>query len=437
MNRLVIRNAGWLIVCRIIKALLGAVVSVLTARFLGPSNFGLVSYASSITAFFAPIVLLGFNSILVQELIFHREEEGKILGSAIWSTLACSLVGIALTTLSAAVIDPSDGDSIVVCGIFSISLMFQATELIQYWFQAKYQSKTIALVGLLAYVLVSTYKILLLALKVDVYWFALSNAFDYMIISTVLIILYWKGNNQPIRFSKPVFKRLFQSGRYYIVSALMIVVFAQTDKVMIKAMLGNDQNGYYSAAVACASMTITFFSAVIEAMRPYILEGKQKNEAVFEARLKALYMILIWSALFSSLFFCVFSNLIVWLLYGPAYMGASKALRVVIWYTGLSCLGGAKDIWILAEGKQKNLLWLNSSGALLNIILNYYLIQRIGIVGAAISTLITQFFSNFFLCFLVKDLRPNMYLLAEAANPLGLLNTLKRTAVAAKRNAKK
>ncbi len=114
MNKKVVNNAGWLIACRIVKALLGVVVSVLTARFLGPSNYGLVNYASSITAFFAPIVLLGFNSILVQEILFHKEEEGKILGTSILSTLVCSFAGMALTTLTAFIIDPSDGDSVVV-----------------------------------------------------------------------------------------------------------------------------------------------------------------------------------------------------------------------------------------------------------------------------------------------------------------------------------
>ena len=425
MNRKVVSNAGWLIACRIIKALLGVAVSIFTARFLGPSNYGLVNYASSITAFFAPIVLLGFNSILVQELLFHKDEEGKILGTSIISTLVCSFGGMILTTLTAFVIDPSDGDSIVVCAIFSISLIFQATELIQFWFQAKYKSKTIALVGLFAYVVVSAYKIFLLVLKVDVYWFALTNAFDYLIISAILLYLYKKGNNQKLCFSKNVLKRLFLSGRYYIVSSLMIVVFAQTDKVMIKAMLGNDQNGYYSAAVACAAMTITFFSAVIEAMRPYILEGKQQNEAEFEKRLKTLYTILTYSALICSIIFCVFSDLIIRILYGSAYAEASGALKVVIWYTGLSCLGGAKDIWILAENKQRYLLRLNTSGAVLNIILNYFLINKIGIVGAAISTLITQFFSNIFLCIVFKELRHNMYLLLESLNPADAVKKIK------------
>ena len=168
-------------------------------------------------------------------------------------------------------------------------------------------------------------------------------------------------------------------------------------------------------------------------MRPYILEGKQKNDALFEERLKSLYTILIWSALISSLVFCVFSDLIVGLLYGGAYVGTSAALKVVIWYTGLSCIGGAKDIWILAEGKQRYLLWLNTSGAVLNIVLNYFMIQKIGIVGAAISTLITQFFSNIFMCVVFKELRHNMHLLFEAINPSGMVRAIKSVVAAAKK----
>ena len=88
-----INNAAWLIGGKIFQSILGLVVSIFTARYLGPSNYGLISYAASIVAFLVPIMQLGFNNILVQELTNYPDEEGKVMGTSIllsfFSGIAC------------------------------------------------------------------------------------------------------------------------------------------------------------------------------------------------------------------------------------------------------------------------------------------------------------------------------------------------------------
>ena len=59
----VVKNASWIIVCKIIQSALGLVVTMLSARFLGPSGYGLINYAASIVAFFTmPISLTGYQN---------------------------------------------------------------------------------------------------------------------------------------------------------------------------------------------------------------------------------------------------------------------------------------------------------------------------------------------------------------------------------------
>ena len=68
MNRLV-NNASWIIGCKIVQNILSFVVSMMSARYLGPSNYGLITYATSVVAFILPFANLGLTNILVQELI--------------------------------------------------------------------------------------------------------------------------------------------------------------------------------------------------------------------------------------------------------------------------------------------------------------------------------------------------------------------------------
>ena len=57
----VVKNAGWLIIGRILQMLISLVVGLLTARYLGPSNYGLINYANAYTAFFMAFTILWFS----------------------------------------------------------------------------------------------------------------------------------------------------------------------------------------------------------------------------------------------------------------------------------------------------------------------------------------------------------------------------------------
>ena len=53
------QNAGWLIGAKIYQLVTNLAISMLMARYLGPSNFGLVNYAASFTTLFTAICTLG------------------------------------------------------------------------------------------------------------------------------------------------------------------------------------------------------------------------------------------------------------------------------------------------------------------------------------------------------------------------------------------
>lgn len=421
----VVSNSVWIVWCRVIKVVLSALVSIFTARLLGASDFGLLNYSAAIISFVSPFVLLGFNSILVKEFISEKNE-GEILGTAIISSVFASFLGMGLCAIIAYIISPNDNVAIRVTTIYSITLVFHATELIQYWFQAKYRAKIVALIGVVAYAVVSVYKVILLLLGVKIYWFALSNAFDYLLISIFLMYIYIKEGNSRLKFSWGSLRRLMSTGYLYAVSSFMINMYTQVDKIMIKSILGNIQNGLYSVAVACSGMFVFIFVAIIDAMRPFILEGQKINSVVFEQRLKMLYSIIIYLGLLLGILVTLGARVMIYLLYGENYLGSIAILRVLIWSTVLSCIGGAKDIWILAECKQKYLLLLNTLGVISNIALNFILIHKIGIIGAAIATIITQFLSNIFFCIFFKDLRLNVKLIFESLNPSLIIKNISK-----------
>lgn len=429
----VFKNAFWIISIQILKSLLGMVISMLTARFLGPSNFGLINYAASIVSFVAPIMYLGLNSVLVQEIINSPKKEGETLGTAILMSLTSALFCILGIIAFVSVANHGERETIVVCVLYSILLIFQSIELSTYWFQAKLQSKYSSLVVLFAYVLVSAYKIYLLATKKGIYWFAVSNALDYMLIAILLLIVYRKLGGQKLSFSPSAAKRMFSKSRYYIVANMMVAIFAQTDRIMLKLMVDDAATGYYSAAVTCAGMTSFVFSAIIDSFRPMIFDDKKNGSMQYEKDMCRLYSIIIYLSLFQSVVITVFSKLIINILYGAAYAPAINALRLVVWYTTFSYLGSVRNIWMLAEEKQKYLWIINLSGAVANVVLNYMLIPIIGIMGAALASLVTQIFANVIIGFILVPIRQNNKLMLRSLNPVYLKDIIRNLTVKLKR----
>lgn len=407
MNNKTVINAGWIIACRIVQALLALVVTMVSARYLGPANYGLVNYAASIVSFLKPIMELGFNAILVKELVDRPDQEGVTLGTAMCMNTLSAIVCIIGAVSLAAAMNPGEPDTVLVCALYSISLVFLALEMVQYWFQAHLISKYVSLTVLFAYVVVSVYKLWLLISGKSIYWFAVSNALDYFLISIILIVLYRRLGGQPFGFSFSRARDMLESGKYYIVSGLMVTIFAQTDRIMLKLLIDEEAVGYYSTAATCAGLTGFVIIAMIDSFRPGILEQKKRSQQQFEDEIAKLYSVISYFSLAMSCATVLFSEFIVGILYGKAYLEAIPLLKVIVWYTTFSYLGSIRNIWILAEGKQQYLWIINVSGALGNVFLNCMLIPRYGAMGAAVATLLTQVFTNVVLGYFLKPIRQN------------------------------
>jgi len=421
----VLKNASWIIVCKVIQAILTLIVTMLTARFLGPSDFGVINYAASVVAFFVPVMQLGLNSTLVREIVSKPEREGEIMGTAVTMSFASALLSILGIFAFTSVANYGEPETVTVSVLYGTLLLFQCFELIQYWFQAKLLSKYHAVSSLVAFAVTSAYKIYLLISGKGVYWFAVAQSLDYLIIAVALLAIYFKKSSGGMRFSFMTARELFSSSKYYIVSSLMITLFLQTDKVMIKLMIDDAACGFYSAAATCAGMTSFVFSAIIDSLRPIIFENKEKSEEGYRKTLTALYTIVIYLSLLQSLFISLLSGFIIKLFYGVAYIEAAPTLAVLVWYTTFSYLGAVRNIWILAENKQKYLWIINMSGAGMNIVVNALLIPHIGILGAAVASLVTQLFTNVVIGFIMKPIRGNNALMIKSLNPKYLLEVIK------------
>ena len=87
----VVRNAGWLVGGTILQKILSFVVGVVSARYLGPGNYGLINYAAAYITFFSSVCTLGISSVIMKDFVDYPDEQGTAIGTTL-VLRACSTV---------------------------------------------------------------------------------------------------------------------------------------------------------------------------------------------------------------------------------------------------------------------------------------------------------------------------------------------------------
>lgn len=409
-----IKNAGWLIGGKIAQMVISFFVSILTARYLGPSNYGLINYATAYIAFFTAFCTLGINSVLVKEFVDSPEEAGVTIGTTLVLRLISSALSAVTIIAIVCVVDRDEPTTVAVVALSSISVVFHVFETFNYWFQSQLKSKITAIASFCAYVIVAIYKIILLVLHKNVLWFAFATSVDYICIAVFLLIVYRRCGGRPLRFSWQYGKQLLGKSHHFILSGLMVAVYGYTDKLMLKQLLGEYEVGLYSIATSLCTMWCFVLSAIIDSVYPSIMEANKQDEESFRRKNKQLYAIVFYVSMFVAVLFQIFAPLVVKLLYGEAYAGSVNPLRIITWYTAFSYLGVARNAWIVCKNRQKYLKYIYFLAALGNVALNFVLIPPFGASGAAVASLAAQILTSVVLPLFIRPLRENSLLMIEA-----------------------
>ncbi len=409
-----LNNASWLIAGKVVQMLLSLMVGVWTARYLGPDGYGTISYANSYISFFMSFCTLGINSVIIKEFTDCPDQVGEILGSSIGLRVISSAFSALFIVGTVSVVDSSEPVTIVVTALCSISLVFHAVDTFMYWFQYQYMSRITALATLIAYIGISVYRLALLASGQGIVWFALASSLDYIVLGGVYVLAYRRHNGPALRFVWKTGKRILKKSYHYIFSGMMVAIYGQTDKLMLKQMLDETNVGYYSAAMAVCSMWVFVLGAVIDAMYPTILRLYKESYELYERKNRQLYAIVFYLSMIVSIGFLLVGDFVIQLLYGEQYNPAAPVLKIITWYTAFSYLGVARNAWIVCENKQKYLKYIYLGAALMNVCLNYLMIPLWGPSGAAMASLITQMFTSIGLPIITKPLRANAKIMLQA-----------------------
>lgn len=410
-----VQNTGWIIGGKLAQMLLSFIVGLWSARYLGPSNYGLLNYISAYIAFFTSFCTLGItSSVMLNEFSKYPKEEGKTLGTTIVLRVFSSFISAIIVVFIVFIVDDADPIMMLLALFSSIGLLFNAFDVIEYWFLKQYMSKNVAIASFAGYCAAAGYKVVLLINQKSVTYFAMASSIDYIIIAVVLFIVYKKKHGPKLSFSFDRGKKILSVSYHFILSGMMVAIYGQTDKIMLRFILSEKEVGYYSIATSISTMWVFILSAIISSQSPTIVRLKKEgNKIEYCRKNRQLYGMIFYISLVVAVIVTILAPFIIEILYGESYYDSINPLRVIIWYVSFSYLGVARDIWLVCENKQKYSKYMYVMAIMINIEMNYVLIPKYGATGAAIASLITQMMTSIVLPLIWKDMRENVKLIIQ------------------------
>lgn len=383
-------NTGWMFLGQMMSLLASFFVGAWIARYLGPEDYGIVNYVVAFVGIFGFISGLGVDNVLSREIIKNPEKENELMGTG----MILKVIGGFLTFLVILITNfliPSNTIIRLFIFIYSLFFLIHPFLIISIYFQAKVQGKNSAKAQIFTLILSSVLKILFIFFGVGLIWLIIIYLLDIVWQAVFLISIYLKNGNKFSlwRFNKGLAKNLLRDGWPLILSTAATYIYLKVDQVMIGRMLGNTEVGLYSAAVKLAEIWYFVPTVMLGSLFPAIVNAKKVSSEIYHRRLKNLYFFMVIIALIIASVMTLLAKYITILLFGPSYLMSIPILQIYIW-SGIGLfLGWTINHYLLAENLTKIIFLSNLLITIINISLNFILISKIGLNGAAIATLIS------------------------------------------------
>lgn len=393
-------NTSWLFFERTTRIGIGLLVMVYVARYLGPENFGLLSYTVAFVGLFAAIAMLGLDSVVVREIVSHPEKRDEIMGSA----FILKLIGSILMWIAIAIgVQFSNNDTYtnLLIAVVAGSYLFQAFNVIDFNFQAIVLSRYVVQVQFVQVIISSVVKLLLIWIEASLFWFVSVILLDAFILGLGLAWNYTRniGRLRDWKVDMRIAIALLRDSWPLIFAGIAVAIYMQIDQVMIKQMMDSQSVGEYAVAVRVAEAWNFIPMVLCSSLFPAIANAKLQSERLYLDRLQQLYDLMIWVALPISFALTFSADYLVAFLFGAEFAKSGEVLSLYVWVSVVIFLGVASSQYLTAENLLRLSFYRTACGAILNVILNLLLIPDYGIEGAAIATLASYSAATFMVIF--------------------------------------
>jgi O-antigen/teichoic acid export membrane protein len=384
----IVQNTLTLIAGRLATVFLGAMTSVVFARYLGSQHFGEFSSLYAYISLFTWLASFGMEPILIREVARRRGEVGVIVATGM---VLCGCFA-ALTSGLAILLAPHSGYS----GSMQSLVAFAAIDMLLVF--------PLRLPSIIFQVDMKQWYIVSINFARQAFWFAAVVVLAMMGASLPSFVLMRLAGAVletgcflwfSVRFVIPPYGIEFDKLTYYLkasapiaLSSLLASVYLRIDQVMLHNLASDRILGDYAVAVKISELFELLPAALLSSLFPVLATyvNEQTRTQAFTDRLFRYMMV---TAGLLCVAMCVASKLVISLLYGQQFGQSAKLLSILIWSEFAVFFGSVVVHLLLAQNLQRFLVFPTAIGAGLNVVLNVILIPRYAATGSAWASVLS------------------------------------------------
>lgn len=403
--RTITRGTGIALVGMTLGLLFSFITRLIIARYSLQDGYGIFSLALVVLNLATTISGLGLLQGATRYIAYFRgtHEEAKIRGTmfvSLWFSVAASIIIALVVFLAANTIAVTifhNPELAPALKLFAIAIPFLTliNTLVAFFrgFDRVGPGIYFQSIALNAIVLVLLVAIVVAGLPFVSLFYAYLGA----VIVTFIATTIYTARRLPQRIglikpkgAPPITKELLSFSLPLLGSAIMSIIMMRIDTLMLGYFKTMALVGLYNAAFPIAR----FISEPLDALRLiYIPVATGLYSQNLTATLRRNYTILTkWLVTITLPIFLVlvlYPEAVLYISFGHGYLPAASALRILSIGFIINNFLGPNGATLLAMGHPKLIMWATLATVIMNVVLNITLIPPLGIVGAAIASVVS------------------------------------------------
>lgn len=384
-----IKNIQWIGLSKLLGMVISFITVSIVARSFGPEKFGTINYILSFVGLFSIFATLGVSAVVYREAIKEKEAREEILGSSIALTFFTGILTIGIIFIYLFVTKERLDITLLVL-LASLSFLTQPLSLLHVDFLKDSEAKYVTITQVITSFIANGAKILTVLMYGSIWLFILILTLENLLSGCIYVyqIIKIKKRTLNLKISFARIRSILYSSLPYAISLSFMDIYAKIDQVMLRHYVDMSSVGLYAAATRVTELWYFIPNIIITGLYP-ILAKKEISPEERKKRFLFLSKALAYVAILISILVLVFSKNIISIIYGAHFIAAVPILSIYIF----SLLGTFVSLLILQEifieGRTWKVIIIPGCNALLNIILNIFLIPLYGVNGAAVATVIS------------------------------------------------
>ncbi|MGI2873632.1 flippase [Vibrio fluvialis] len=383
-------NLFWLCLEQGGRILSSFLITVLIVKHLGVEQFGSFSLALAILTTLGPLVGLGFDSILFKKFISKEDDTTSLLQvSCFLRLVVAALVIIVCTVINFVSSEPY----LYVLNILVLGLIFDSFLAFKDYFLANLKNKFYTYSTLVSSVIQLVIVFLLVNDNASIGYFAWSYVIAKAIQSIVLFGAFYKVQGLVIspRWKKSLSLNLLKASYPMMFAASIGLLYSLQDQYFIKYFLGEYELGLYAVGIKFVLILVVLPTLISNVFYPSLVSRYHAGKYVeYNNQLQAMYLLffILGLILYSFLYFS--SEMIVIKLFGDEFKDSVLIMQIYSLLLVVSFFQSLNNKVLILNDLQSVIFKRATFALIINAVLNFIMIPKFGIKGAAYSTVMSE-----------------------------------------------